>query len=90
VPKETVEVFCGGKAAYLNDFRSLALISNGNKKLIKNPGGQDKGHKGSWNSFVAGLKSGTGAPIPLDELVTVTKASFKAVQSLREKQPCEI
>ncbi len=90
VPKETVEVFCGGKVAVLNDFRSLSLVSNGNKKVISNKGGQDKGHRGSWAAFVAALKDGTATPIPFDELYAVTAASFKAVQSLRENCPFEV
>jgi predicted dehydrogenase/threonine dehydrogenase-like Zn-dependent dehydrogenase len=90
VPKETVEVFCGGKVAFLNDFRSLSLVSNGTKNLIQNRGGQDKGHKGSWTAFVEALRSGKRVPISFDETYAVTYASFKAVQSLRENKPCEL
>ncbi len=90
VPKETVEVFCGGKVALLNDFRSLSLVTNGSKKIIQNRGGLDKGHKGSWTAFVKALKEGSAAPIPFEESYAVTQASFKAVQSLRENRPCEL
>ncbi len=34
-PKERIEVFCGGRVAVLNDFRSLELFKNGSKKTFR-------------------------------------------------------
>lgn len=86
VSKETVEVFSGGQVAFLNDFRELKLVSNGKHQKIKARSGQDKGHAGAWSAFVNAVKNGNEPPIPYNEIFSVTKASFAAVQSLRENK----
>jgi predicted dehydrogenase/threonine dehydrogenase-like Zn-dependent dehydrogenase len=87
-PKERVEVFCGGRIAILDDFRTLELIENGNRKTIK--GAQDKGWKNEMTAFVNAIHKGGEPPIPYEQLIGVTKASFAAVESLRNNQPVEI
>ena len=86
--KERVEVFCGGKVAVLNDYRSLEMIENGSRKESKSAFKQDKGHLGEMQALTASLRSGT-APIPYQQLRAVTSAMFAAVESIRcdgEKQ----
>jgi len=83
-PKERVEVFCGGKIAVLEDFRRLEVIANGRRKTYTMA--QDKGWRSEWESFVRASQQGGAPPIPYDHLFGVTRASFAAVRSLREKQ----
>ena len=45
VAKERVEAFSGGRVAMLDDFRSLEMVANGNRKIVRNRLRQDKGHK---------------------------------------------
>ena len=87
-PKERVEVFCGGKIAVLDDFRALELIENGNRKTIK--GAQDKGWKYEWIAFTKSIREGGEPPIPYEQLIGVTKASFAAVDSMRNRSNISI
>ena len=81
-PKERIEVFCGGKIAVLDDFRALELVENGNRKTIK--GAQDKGWKNEMIAFAKSIREGGQPPIPYEQLIGVTNASFAAVESLRK------
>ena len=45
---------------------------------------QDKGHQDELNAFVEALQKGGSSPIPLEQLVNVTRASFAAVQAAQE------
>jgi predicted dehydrogenase/threonine dehydrogenase-like Zn-dependent dehydrogenase len=87
-PKERVEVFCGSKIAVLDDFRSLELVENGNRKTIK--GAQDKGWKNEWIVFAKAVREGGQPPIPYEQLISVTKASFAAVESIRNNNVSKI
>ncbi len=89
VPKERVEVFGGGKVATLNDYRSLEMIHDGKRKMIKNRLGQDKGWKDEMGALIEAVKTGK-PPIPYEQLIGVTKASFAAVESLRSGEKVEI
>ncbi|MGB7876896.1 MAG: bi-domain-containing oxidoreductase [Anaerolineales bacterium] len=80
-PKERVEVFCGGVIAVLDDFRSLEMVHEGRRKTVK--GAQDKGWKDEWVHFANSIREGSQPPIPYEQLIGVTKASFAAVESLR-------
>jgi predicted dehydrogenase len=85
-PKERVELFCGGRVAVLNDFRSLELCQNGSRKVIRKRFRQDKGHRAAWASFLAALTSGGELPIPYDQLLGVTSATLAAVEAVRERK----
>jgi predicted dehydrogenase/threonine dehydrogenase-like Zn-dependent dehydrogenase len=82
-PKERVEVFCGGKIAVLDDFRTLEMVHDGRRKMIK--GAQDKGWKDEWMAFAKSIREGDEPPIPYKQLIGVTRASFAAVESIRLK-----
>ncbi len=87
-PKERVEVFSGGKIAVLDDFRSLELVEDGNRKTIKRA--QDKGWKDEWIAFAKSIREGGAAPIPYEQLLGVTASTFAAVESLRKNQSVQI
>jgi predicted dehydrogenase len=86
--KERVEIFCGGKIAVLDDFRSLELVEDGRHKTIK--GAQDKGWKGEWIALIKSINQGGGPPIPYEQLIGVTESTFAAVESMRVNQEVEI
>jgi predicted dehydrogenase len=83
-PKEHVEVFCGGRVAVLNDFRSLEMASKGKLVRKKTAFKQDKGHQACWAAFIDALRNQGQPPIPYDQLVMTTQASFIALNALRE------
>jgi len=80
-PKERVEVFCGGMVAVLDDFVSLQITKDGKKNEER--GAQDKGWVKEIAAFVESIQKGSGPPIPYEQLITVTKSTFAAVESLR-------
>lgn len=80
--KERVEVFCGGRIAVLDDYRSLETVENGNRTMRKSAFKQDKGHFGEMQVLVNAIRSGS-APIPYQQLTSVTMATFAAVASIR-------
>ena len=82
-PKERVEVFCGGRIAVLDDFRSLEMVQDGRRRVVRSTLRQDKGHFGEWQAFVKAIREGGQPPIPYEHLIGVTKATFAAVESLR-------
>ncbi|PWH12559.1 MAG: hypothetical protein DDG60_12270 [Anaerolineae bacterium] len=81
-PKERVEVFCGGSVAVLDDFRTLETVKDGKKKTVK-LASQDKGHFNEMQALVRAIREGI-PPIPYDQLIGVTQASFAAVESIRK------
>lgn len=80
--KEYIEVFSAGMSATINDFKELKIFGKGkpNKTKVLN---QNKGQKQMVTSFVNGLLNDGQAPIPFNEIVAVTKASFKVLESIR-------
>lgn len=85
-PKERVEVFCGGRAAALDDFRELETVQDGRRQVVRSRLRQDKGHAGEWQVFSTALRSGGPPPIPYNQLFGVTRASFAAVEALHSRK----
>jgi predicted dehydrogenase len=81
-PKERVEVFCGGKVAVLDDYRSLELTHSGRTEKMNARLRQDKGHRRAWEAFVDAVITGNQPPIPYDQIFGVSTAAFAAVRSL--------
>ncbi|MDQ7822572.1 MAG: bi-domain-containing oxidoreductase [Candidatus Eremiobacteraeota bacterium] len=76
-PKERLEVICGGAVLVLDNFRSLAGFGVKGFSREK-PMAQDKGHGGCARAFVEAVEKGLPSPIPFEELVEVTDATFRA------------
>lgn len=83
-PKERVEVFCGGQLAVLDDYVSLITVKDGKKKEVRTA--QDKGWVDEWKVFAKAIREGGEPPIPYDQLIGVTKATFAAVESIRKQE----
>ena len=80
--KEYVEVFSAGQSAILNDFKELKIYGKGNPKKTK-LFNQNKGQKEMVKSFISGLLRDGKPPIPFEDIVAVTKASFKVLESIK-------
>jgi predicted dehydrogenase len=85
VAKERIEVFTGGRAAVLDDFRSLTLSEGGRRRHHRSAA--DKGHSSEMSALVKAVLAGQPSPVPFDESVAVTRATFAALQSLATGQP---
>ena len=66
-----------------DDFRALALVCNGKRKVHRSRLRQDKGHRAEWQTFGNVIIKGGQPPIPYTELLGVTRATFAAVEALR-------
>ncbi|MEI8201413.1 MAG: Gfo/Idh/MocA family oxidoreductase [Bacteroidota bacterium] len=84
LPKEYIEVFCGGAVAIIDDFKSLTLYGK-NKSKIKLKG-QDKGHSNELKTFLNAIEKGDSNPIPFNESYHSTLVTFKVLESLRENR----
>jgi len=80
--KEYIEVFSAGMSAILNDFKELQIFGKGKPKKEKFFN-QNKGQKEMVSAFVNGLLNDGKAPISFEEIVAVTKASFKVIESVK-------
>ena len=81
--KEYVEVFSSGITAILKDFKELIIYGKGKPTKVK-IWNQNKGQKEMVKSFVESIKDTGDAPIPFSEIVAVTKASFRVLDSLKQ------
>jgi predicted dehydrogenase len=74
-PKERLEVFCAGRVLQLDNFRRLRGFGwPGFKKYSL--WRQDKGQKACAAAFVKAVKDGGPAPIPLDQVLEVSRISI--------------
>jgi predicted dehydrogenase len=81
-PKERLEVFCAGKVLQLENFRRLRGWGwKGFSKM--HLWRQDKGQVACASTFVGAVKQGQPAPIPLDEILEVSRVSIELQNALR-------
>ena len=85
VRKEYFEVFCGSSIARIDDFKALYLSRNGKTETLK--GGRDKGHRREVELTIEAIGQGKGTPpIPFEDLVEVTEATFAIEEAIRTKR----
>ena len=80
--KERLEVFSNEKTLIMDNF--IKTTGYGTKGFSKLKTKLDKGHKAQFSSIIEKLKQGDVSLIPYKELINVTKASFAAIQSLKD------
>lgn len=80
--KERVEIYSQEKTLILDNFRETKAY--GIKGFSKFKTKLDKGHKNQFDLLNANAKNGGAPLIPLDDIINTTKASFAAIQSLKE------
>jgi predicted dehydrogenase len=88
LPKERLEVLSGGRAAVLDDFRTLELFSGG-RKTTPSKSAQDKGHAAELVAFLEAVKSGA-SPVDPEDAAHVTRVTFAAVESARTGGPVQL
>lgn len=85
--KERIEAYAQGKILIIDNWRTLT--GYGIKGFSKSKSSMDKGHRAEFSAIIEGVKKGV-SPISLDSVVNTTKASFAAIQSLKENCWIEI
>ena len=87
--KERVEIFGAGRVFVLDDFRRAILYKDGREELITLKA-QDKGQQAQVRQVCASVLQGGAAPIGLEALTATSRATFRVLDSLRERQPFEV
>ena len=86
--KERVEIYSQERTLVMDNFRvTKGYGFNGFSKLKTK---LDKGHANQFQKLVEVIQKGGTPLIPFDEIVNTTKASFAAIQSLKEGKWIEI
>lgn len=87
-PKERVEVFSQERVFVLDNWRKLT--GYGAKGFSKMSGRMDKGQANEFAMLNERIKKGGESLIPIESIVNTTKASFAAIQSLKERRWIDI
>lgn len=87
-PKERVEVFAQEKVLVLDNWRKLTGF--GVRGFSKMSSRMDKGQKAEFALLTERCERGGDALIPFESIVNTTKASFAAIQSLKERRWVEV
>ena len=76
LPKERLEVFCGGRALQLDNFRKLKGYGwPGFRKM--NLWRQDKGQRACAAAFLQAVREGKPSPIRFDEIAEVSRVTIE-------------
>jgi predicted dehydrogenase len=86
--KERLEVFGGGRAAVLHDFRRLTLYELGRRKEHKL--GQDKGHHAEMLALIDAVERGASAPVDTRQAFQVTAVTLAIVDALSTGSPMSV
>ena len=86
--KERLEVFSQERTLIMDNWRKLKAY--GFKGFSKSSSKQDKGHFNQFNELITQQKQGGNPIIPFDEIVNTTKASFAAIESLKQGKWIEV
>ena len=79
--KERVEVYHQERTLVMDNWRKLT--GYGFKNFSSISSGQDKGHQLQFNLLIDSITKGGSQIIPIDQIINTTKASFAAIESLR-------
>jgi predicted dehydrogenase/threonine dehydrogenase-like Zn-dependent dehydrogenase len=79
--KERIEVYHQERTLVLDNWRKLTGFGFKNFNSVSS--GQDKGHQNQFLLLIQSIIKGGSQIIPIDEIVNTTKASFAAIESLR-------
>jgi predicted dehydrogenase/threonine dehydrogenase-like Zn-dependent dehydrogenase len=86
LPKERLEVFGGGVAMVLDDFRRLEVYRAGKRRVWKSS--QDKGHRAEVARFLAMVRG--EAPAAADTYLASTRLTLALAESTRTGKPVEL
>jgi predicted dehydrogenase/threonine dehydrogenase-like Zn-dependent dehydrogenase len=81
-PKERIEVFCSGRILQLDNFRRLRGYGWSGFTAM-NLWRQNKGQSACVAAFVAAIREGRDSPIPIDELLEVSRITVALGEAAR-------
>ena len=80
--KERVEVYSQERTLVMDNWRRLK--GYGFKGFSATKSGQDKGHSNQFQELITQQKIGGKPIIPFDKIINTTRASFAAIDSLKD------
>lgn len=86
--KERIEVYSGERTAVIDNWTVTTGYGFKNFRSLKTP--LNKGHKNQFHLLIETIKKGGDELIPFSSLVNTAKASFAALQSLKESRWVEV
>lgn len=87
--KERVEVFGGGRSAFIDDFRSAEFFDGDTGQRRRRGTAQDKGQHAMLNAWIEGLRSGTPST-SANTFIAVSAATIAAVESMMVGAPVNV
>ena len=84
--KERVEIFGVGRVFVLDDFRRATLYKDGREEQVTLKA-QDKGQQAQVRQVCVSVLEGGPEPITIEELAATSRATFRVLDALRERQP---
>ena len=88
-PRERIEIFGGGAACVIENFKKLEFVQSGNRKRLSRFN-VDRGHKDEFKTFFNTLLKGRSAPVDLSEYIYTTLTTFAVEESLRKGAPVQL
>lgn len=88
LPKEFIEIFCGGTVAQIDDFKRLAIFDKNIKKFKFK--GQDKGHAKEVESYLFSIRYGKSCPISFEDCYISSYVTLMINESLKSKRVIKI
>ena len=79
--KERVEIYHQERTLIMDNWRKLT--GYGFKNFSSASSGQDKGHQSQFSLLIESVTKGGKQVIPFDQIINTTKASFAAIESLK-------
>jgi len=89
-PRERVEVFGGGAVGVIENFRMASFTQGGHRQRKRSWFGLDRGHRGELEALISAVKSGGRPPVPFEEYLYTTLATFAIEESLRGWVPTQV
>lgn len=86
LPKERFELHADGRSARCDNYRTTELPDGKRVKGVN----QDKGQQTAVEETLAALRSGAASPIPLAEIVAVSRATQAIVDALEQGRPVSV
>jgi predicted dehydrogenase len=89
-PRERIEVFGGGAVGVIDNFRRATFTLRGRRETRRAWLGVERGHRQEIEALLDAIRRGGPEPVPFDEHVYATLATFAAERSLATRSEVQI
>jgi len=90
-PRERVEIFGGGAACSIENFRRMSFSRLGRSRVAGRAWTSvDRGYREEMRLMIEAVRENGAFPVPFEDYVATTRATFAAVESLRGRRPIDL